>query len=59
MGRFSEHARGKPFISTPSYAQVIQGINSKAVGRWHAYRELFEPVLPTLRPVVQRLGYTD
>lgn len=59
MARFSEHARGKPFISTPSYAQVIQGINSKAVGRWHAYRELFEPVLPTLRPVLQRLGYTD
>ncbi len=59
MARFSEHARGKRFISTPSYAQVIHGISSKAVGRWHAYRELFEPVLPTLRPVLQRLGYAD
>ena len=59
MARFSEHARGKPYISTPSYAQVTQGISRKAVNRWHAYRDLFEPVLPTLRPVMQRLGYTD
>ncbi len=59
MARFCEHARGKRFISTPSYAQVIQGINSKAVGRWHAYRDRFEPVLPLLRPVMQRLGYAD
>ena len=59
MARFSEHARGKRFISTPSYAQVTQGISSKAVDRWHAYREMFEPVLPTLRPVMQRFGYAD
>ncbi|MFA6232326.1 MAG: sulfotransferase [Rhodanobacter sp.] len=59
MGRFAEHASGKGFISTPSYAQVTQGINRKAVNRWHAYREMFEPVLPILRPVMQRLGYTD
>ncbi len=59
MAQFSEHARNKRYISTPSYAQVIQGISRKAVNRWHAYRELFEPVLPTLRPVMQRLGYTD
>ncbi len=58
MARFAEHARGKRFISTPSYAQVTQGINRKAVGRWHAYREQFEPVLPILRPVMERLGYT-
>jgi len=57
MARFSEHARGKRFISTPSYAQVTQGISRKAVNRWHAYREAFEPVLPILRPVLQRLGY--
>ena len=57
MARFSEHARGKRFISTPSYAQVTQGISRRAVDRWHAYRDVFEPVLPTLRPVMQRLGY--
>ena len=59
MARFAEHASGKGFISTPSYAQVTQGINRKAVNRWHAYREMFEPVLPVLRPVMQRYGYTE
>ena len=59
MTRFAEHAQGKRFISTPSYAQVTQGISNKAVNRWHAYRAMFEPVLPTLRPIMQRLGYAE
>ena len=58
MARFAQHARGKRFISTPSYAQVTQGISSQAVNRWHAHHEKFEPVLPTLRPMMQRLGYS-
>lgn len=58
MARYAEHARGKAFISTPSYAQVTTGIHARAVGRWQAYREHFEPVLPLLRPVIERLGYT-
>ncbi|OOG50893.1 sulfotransferase family protein [Rhodanobacter sp. C01] len=58
MARFSEHARNKGFISTPSYAQVTQGIHPRAVNRWHAYRHRFEPVLPILRPLIERLGYT-
>ena len=58
MARFAEHAQSKRFISTPSYAQVTQGINPKAVNRWHAYREQFEPILPMLRPLIERLGYT-
>jgi Flp pilus assembly protein TadD len=59
MARFAEHARNKGFISTPSYAQVTQNIHGKAVNRWHAYREKFEPVLPILRPMMERLGYSD
>jgi Flp pilus assembly protein TadD len=59
MARFAEHARSKGFISTPSYAQVTQNIHGKAVNRWHAYREKFEPVLPILRPMMERLGYSD
>ncbi len=59
MARFADHARGKGYISTPSYAQVTQGIHAKAVNRWHAYREMFEPVLPILRPMMERLGYDD
>ena len=57
MKRFAEHARGKGFISTPSYVQVTQGVNRNAVNRWHAYREAFEPVLPILRPMLERFGY--
>ncbi len=58
MTRFAEHARDKRFISTPSYAQVTEGVHRKAVGRWQNYREQFEPVLPALRPWIDRLGYT-
>ncbi|WP_233840903.1 sulfotransferase [Dyella sp. 2HG41-7] len=58
MTRFAEHARHKGYISTPSYAQVTQGIHARAVQRWLAYRDMFEPVLPILRPVMERLGYT-
>jgi tetratricopeptide (TPR) repeat protein len=58
MTRFAEHARRKRFISTPSYAQVTEGVHRKAVDRWHHYREQFEPVLPMLQPWIDRLGYT-
>jgi hypothetical protein len=57
MARFAEHARSKRFISTPSYAQVTQGIHPRAVNRWQGYREQFEPVLPVLQPLIERLGY--
>ncbi len=57
MTRFAEHARDKPFISTPSYAQVTEGVHRRALGRWQHYREQFEPVLPILQPWIERLGY--
>ncbi|WP_424683401.1 tetratricopeptide repeat-containing sulfotransferase family protein [Frateuria sp. YIM B11624] len=57
MMRFAEHARNKRFISTPSYAQVTRGIHPGAIDRWHGYRDRFEPVLPLLRPLIDRLGY--
>ena len=59
MAHFAERARNKGYISTPSYAQVTQGIHGRAVHRWHAYRDMFEPVLPTLRPMMERLGYRE
>jgi hypothetical protein len=55
---FAEHARAKRYISTPSYAQVTEGVHRGAVGRWQNYRERFEPVLTTLQPWIERLGYT-
>lgn len=59
MARFAEHAQDKHYISTPSYAQVTQGIHRKAVNRWHAYREPFQAVLPILRPLMDRFGYGE
>jgi hypothetical protein len=52
-----EHARAKGFISTPSYAQVIQPINSKSVGRWKRYEAYFKDALPVLTPYLERWGY--
>ena len=57
FARFAEHARAKRFIGTPSYAQVTQPVNRAGVGRWKNYREQLEPVLPVLRPWLDRFGY--
>ena len=58
MLRFDEHARKKGFISTPSYAQVVEPLNKKAVGRWQRYREHLEPVIPVLKPIMDHWGYS-
>jgi hypothetical protein len=50
-------ARDKGYISTPSYSQVVQPVNQRAVGRWQAYRPYLEPALPVLRPYLERWGY--
>lgn len=55
----AEHARAKGYISTPSYSQVVQPVNQKAVGRWHAYQRHLAPIIPRLQPYLQRWGYSD
>jgi tetratricopeptide (TPR) repeat protein len=55
----AEHARAKGFISTPSYSQVVQPVNQKAVGRWRSYERHLAPILPQLQPYLQRWGYAD
>lgn len=55
---FAAHAREKGYIKTPSYTQVIEPINTQGLGRWQRYREYFEPVLPTLAPVLEHWGYS-
>lgn len=57
MLRFDQHARSKSYIATPSYSQVIEPVNRKGLGRWQKYREYFEPVLPTLEPMLRHWGY--
>ena len=53
-----ERARSKGFVSTPSYAQILEPVNTRAVGRWQHYAHRFEPVLPTLAPWLDRFGYS-
>jgi tetratricopeptide (TPR) repeat protein len=55
--RFHEHAQQKGFISTPSYSQVTQPPNKRAVGRWKRYADAFEPLRPTLAEVMELWGY--
>lgn len=54
---FQQHARAKGYISTPSYSQVVEGINRRGLDRWHPYRAYFEPVLPLLQPYLDRWDY--
>ena len=57
LADFAAHAAGKKYISTPSYAQVTEPVNARAVARWEKYRAYFEPVLPLLEPVAHHWGY--
>lgn len=50
-------ARDRGFISSPSYAQVLQPVHSGSVGRWRAYERHFAPMLGQLRPWLGRWGY--
>ncbi len=57
LADFAAHAAGKKYISTPSYSQVIEPVNTRAVARWEPYRAYFEPVFPILEPVASHWGY--
>ncbi|MHA6204738.1 tetratricopeptide repeat-containing sulfotransferase family protein [Dyella soli] len=57
MLQFDQHARNKTYIATPSYSQVIEPVNRKGLGRWHKYRDEFEPLLPILDPMLRHWGY--
>lgn len=57
LRQFSEHAKRKGYIGTPSYAQVVQPVYASSIGRWRRYREYFEPVLPLLEPAMRQWGY--
>jgi len=52
-----EVARGRGLISSPSHAQVTAPLHGRSVGRWRRYREILDPVLPSLEPWCQRFGY--
>ena len=44
--------------ATPSTAQLVRGLDRSGVEHWRHYAAALAPVLPTLEPWVNRLGYT-
>lgn len=51
---FHKHANG---VRTASYAQVTEKLYTRSVARYRNYRKQLEPVIPILRPVIERMGY--
>lgn len=50
-------AAARGMISTPSHAQVVQPLYTRAAGRWHRYRDQLEPYLDQLEPWCTAFGY--
>jgi tetratricopeptide (TPR) repeat protein len=50
-------AESRSFVGTASYAQIIEPLYDRSIGRWQRYREQMEPVLPILAPWAERFGY--
>lgn len=50
-------ASGRGVITTASYAQVTEALYTRARGRWERYRPWLEPILPVIRPWIERHGY--
>jgi tetratricopeptide (TPR) repeat protein len=53
----AETAKERGAIITPSYHQVTEPLNARAVGRWRRYEKQLESVLPVLLPWAEWLGY--
>ncbi len=54
-----KHARTRGFISTPSYAQIVEPVSARSVGRWKHYRRHFsDEALALLAPWTERWGYS-
>ena len=46
------------YARTASYAQVTQPLYSHSINRWMHYRRHLSPVIPTLQPIAEQLGYS-
>jgi len=46
-------------VLSASYAQVREGVSTKAVGKWEGYRKSLAEVMPVLSPWCDRFGYTQ
>ena len=52
---FHENRR---YARTASYAQVTEPLYERSLFRHRKYRKHLEPVIPILRPLIERLGYS-
>lgn len=50
-------ARERGRVRTASYSQIGEALYTRASYRWERYANYLEPVMPTLEPWVQRMGY--
>jgi tetratricopeptide (TPR) repeat protein len=50
-------AKGRGRIKTASYAQVVEPIYKRSAGRWQNYRKHLEPIIPVLKPWIDKFGY--
>jgi hypothetical protein len=57
MRRFSDRSK-KGAVSTVSAPQIARGLNREGIGQWRRYAEHLAPVLPILRPWVEKFGYS-
>jgi len=53
---FDEHARQK-VVRSPTYADVVNPVYKRAVGRWRNYQKFLEPHLKMLEPFVKAFRY--
>jgi tetratricopeptide (TPR) repeat protein len=53
----AQHARGKGYISTPSYSQVVGPVTAKSIDRWRHYSGMFGQVIPMVQPQLDRWQY--
>ena len=57
MKDYVAHAVQRGFISTPSYAQVVEPLRPDSIGRWRRYESSLRPLLPVLRAAMTDGGY--
>jgi hypothetical protein len=56
MGDFALRTRNRAVL-TPSTAQLVRGLNTEGVGQWRRYEAQLAPVLPLLKPWIERFFY--
>ncbi|HZU51245.1 MAG TPA: sulfotransferase [Sphingomicrobium sp.] len=50
-------AMNRGLIKTASYAQVVEPVYARSMGRWKNYEKHLAPILPVLKPWIEKFGY--